>query len=89
MEKNLRKNETIEDGYIAELEYHLRDEIDHLIAGGESEEQVFKDALAGIGEANGIATDYHKIKTRRMSGWPPCQKKRYMPELLANHFKMV
>jgi len=86
---DLRKNEVLEDGYIAELESHLRDEIDHLIAGGKSEEQAFKDALVGIGETGRIAADYYKTKSRRMSGRPPWQKNRFMPELFANYFKIT
>ncbi len=87
--KTLWKNEALEDGYVAELESHLRDEIDHLIAGGKSETQAFTEAVAGIGETSRIASDYYKTKTRKISGQPPWQKKRFMPELLANYFKIT
>lgn len=87
--KELWKNEVLEDGYIAELESHLRDEIDHLTAYGKKEEQAFKEASAGIGETRRIASDYYKTSTRRLSGRPPWQKKRFMPELLANYFKIT
>jgi len=87
--KELWKNEALEDGYIAELESHLRDEIDFLTAGGKNEEQAFKEALVGLGETSRIASDYYKTTTRRISGRPPWQKKRFMPELLANYFKIT
>jgi putative ABC transport system permease protein len=87
--KALWKNEALEDGYVAELESHLRDEIGRLIASGKSEERAFKEASAGIGETNRIADDYYKTSTRRLSGRPPWKKKRFIPELLANYFKIT
>ena len=63
--KELWKNEALEDGYIAELESHLRDEIDFLTAAAKTEEQAFKEASAEIGETGRIATDYYKTKSRR------------------------
>jgi len=87
--KSLRKNEILEDGHIAELESHLREEIDHLIDGGISEKDAFRKASLGIGEPGRIASDYYKTTTRRKSGRPPWQKKRIMPELLANYFKIT
>jgi len=87
--KKLRKVEALEDGYIAELESHLRDEIDSLIQSGESEEEAFEKAIADIGLPNGIGEEFHKIHTRRHSGRPPWKPPRFMPELLWNYIKVA
>ena len=87
--KKLRKIEALEDGYIAELESHLRDEIDSLIQSGESEEEAFEKAIADIGLPNGIGEEFHKIHTRRHSGRPPWKPPRFMPELLWNYIKVA
>ncbi|MFC2168045.1 ABC transporter permease [Acidobacteriota bacterium] len=87
--KSLWKNEALEDGYIVELESHLRDEIDHLLKNGKTEEQAFKTALPAVGETGPIASDYYKTTTRKLSGRPPWQKNRFIPELLANYFKIT
>jgi putative ABC transport system permease protein len=87
--KKLRKDEALEDGYIAELESHLRDEIDSLIQSGESEEEAFEKAIADIGLPNGIGEEFHKIHTRRHSGRPPWKPPQFMPELLWNYVKVA
>ena len=87
--KGLRKIEALEDGYIAELESHLRDEIDSLILSGESEEEAFEKAIADIGKPNSIGEEFYKSHTRRLSGRAPWKPPRFMPELLWNYTKVA
>lgn len=88
-QKILRKNEALEDGYIAELESHLREEIDNLIRKGASGEEAFKAAVRNIGQAEIIGGEYYKTNTRRLSGSPPWESRRFMPALLWNYFKIA
>ena len=69
--KTLRKNEALEDGYIAELESHLRDEIDNQINLGASEEEAFRKAVKSVGQPESIGEEFYKTHTRRLSGRPP------------------
>jgi hypothetical protein len=80
--KTLRKNEAMENGYIAELESPLRDEIENQIEGGACREKAFVEAEKKIGLADGIGAEYFKTDTRHLSGSPPWKFPRFMPELL-------
>jgi len=87
--KELRKNEALEDGYITELESHLRDEIDSLIRSRISKEDAFDKAVAEIGKTDDIGTEFFKTHTRRLSGRPPWKPPRFMPELIWNYVKVT
>ena len=88
-QKTLRKNEAFEDGYIAELESHLRDEIDNQISLGLNEEQAFDKAVLIMGQAESIGAEFYKTHTRHLSGRPPWKPPRFMPELLWNYVKVA
>ena len=62
--REFRKQETVEDGFIAELESHLRDEIDGLKEKGLSDESAFKEAAARIGRPEAIGGESFKTKAR-------------------------
>ena len=62
--KEFLKQETVEDGFIAELESHLRDEIDGLKEKGLSDESAFNEAAARIGRPEAIGGDYWKTNAR-------------------------
>ncbi len=87
--KKLRKNEALEDGYIAELESHLRDEISNQLKLGASEEEAFKKASLIVGQPESIGEEFYKIHTLRLSGRPPWKPPRFMPELFWNYFKVA
>jgi len=87
--KGLRKNEALEDGYIAELESHLRDEIDDQIKLGTSEEEAFKKAVNSVGQPEGLGEEFYKTHTRRLSGRAPWKPPRLMPELIWNYLKIA
>jgi putative ABC transport system permease protein len=86
--KGLNANEALEDGDKEELESHLRDKIEFLVLQGSSEEEAFEDAIAKIGTAQVLGKEYYRETTRRLRGNPPWEQKRWMPNLLANYFKI-
>ncbi len=77
--KALRKNEAMEDGSIAELESHLRDEIERQINLGMDTKEAFETAINNMGSADGIGTEYHKSRL----------KQGFVPDLLWNYFKIA
>lgn len=86
--KLLRKNRTLEDGYIEELEQHLRDEIEKNITAGMSEAEAFNKAVENIGDVETINEDYFKSNTtNKVSGRPPWQSPKWMPTMLWNYYK--
>jgi putative ABC transport system permease protein len=87
--KKLRKIEALEDGYIAELESHLRDEINHQMKHGAKEEEAFRKAVQSVGQPESIGEEFYKTYTRRLSGRPPWKPPRFMPELLWNYVKVA
>jgi|GEM_PF-338341 len=85
--KLLRKNSALEDGYIEELESHLREEIDE--GRGLSEEEAFNAAVEKIGVAENVGEEYYKSDTTHISKRPPWQTNPYIPALLYNYFKLA
>ena len=87
--KELRKNEALEDGYMTELESHLRDEIENQLRQGKTEEEAFERALGTIGPADAIGGEYFKTDTRRLRGRPPWQSGSLTPDILWNQVKIA
>ena len=87
--KTLIKNEGLEDGYITELESHLRDEIENQMKLGANEEEAFRMAVKSVGQPESIGEEFYKTYTRRISGRPPWKPPRFMPELIWNYFKVA
>ncbi len=69
----------MEDGYLAELESHLRDEVDNQINLGLPLEEAFERAAQGLGSAAGIGIEYCKSQKRY----------GFMPDLIWNYFKIA
>jgi len=60
--RQLRANNAFEDGDIAELESHLREEINRLMATGLTEEEAFDQAEAAIGTINRLNEEWDKTR---------------------------
>jgi len=86
--KALRKSENLEDSDIAELESHLRDEIDHQVDKGLDEEAAFKEALRKSASAEILRQEYEKAKLyeRNHPFWHPS---RIMPSLIWSYVKIA
>ncbi|UCE42564.1 MAG: ABC transporter permease [Candidatus Aminicenantes bacterium] len=78
--KKLMKNASMEDGYIEEMESHLRDVIEDKIKLGMIDEQAFIASIKEMGYADPIGREYHKTDTRQP---------RFMPELFWNYVKVA
>lgn len=85
--KSLRKNQALEDGYMEELESHLRDKIDHLMEQGLSDKKAFTEAVEKIGDRDHIGEEYYKADTRKLSRRPPWKKELLPVALIPNYFK--
>ncbi len=87
--KTLRKNQAIEDGYMAELESHLRDEFERHTKKGIPDEEAFQKSLETIGHGDSIGAEYFKTDTRSLSGSPPWNASSAMPILVFNYLKIA
>jgi putative ABC transport system permease protein len=87
--KSLRRIESFEDGEVAELESHLRDEIDFLIQSGHPQDSAFEKAVSQIGFASDLAADGHNTHSLQPTGKPSWRQNRFMPALLSNYFKIT
>jgi len=87
--RQLRANPAFEDGDIAELESHLREEVERLKADGLTEEEAFQQASGKIGEPEIIGGELYKTRTTNIDATPPWQQKTWIPSLLPNHLKVA
>lgn len=78
--KELRRNRALEDGYIEEMESHLRDEIEDKIRKGIGKEEAFLMSVKEMGQADQIGSEYCKTDARRPL---------FMPELFWNYLKVA
>jgi ABC-type antimicrobial peptide transport system permease subunit len=87
--RDLHKQETLEDGTVADLESHLRDIIDALKSEGISDEEAFRQAVARVGEAESLASECGKVREYRLDLRSPWRPSRFMPALLGNYLKIA
>jgi putative ABC transport system permease protein len=86
---SLQKQESLEDGTIADLESHLRDIIDELTREGRSDEEAFREAAARVGGAEILAAECGKVREYRLDLRRPWRPTRFMPALLGSYFKIA
>ena len=85
--KTLISNPSLEPGFIAEIESHLRDRIDGFIARGRTPEQAFGESIKVLGESGIIGSEFHKVYTSRRGSRPSWQAPRFVPGLAWNYFR--
>lgn len=86
--RQLRNNPAFEDGDVAELESHLRDEIDRLMVMGISDEEAFQKASKEIGEPESIGDELYKTRTPNVVATPPWKQNPWIPSMLPNYVKV-
>ncbi len=88
--KSLRKNPSLEDGYIEEIEQHLRDSIEANLNMGIEEKAAFKEAVKIVGEGTQLSSEYYKsVTTNKFSARPSWQAPWWMPVMLWNYLKVA
>ncbi len=87
--KNLLKHDVFEDGLIADIELHLRDAYDAQRKEGLDEEAAFRMAVAQVGTADSIASEYDKNRLVKLNRRSPMRPARFMPALVWNYIKIV
>jgi putative ABC transport system permease protein len=87
--KDLLKHEAFEDGFIADIEFHLRDAYDAKRRAGHDEEASFRLAVAEVGTAGSIASEYNKNRIVKLDRHSPLRLGRFMPALVWNYIKVV
>lgn len=87
--RELRRNPAFEDGDIAELESHLRDEVDRLQEKDCSEEEAFRQAVQDLGKAERIAGELYKTRSEKTGGVPIHNTHSiWLTTLLPNYLKV-
>jgi putative ABC transport system permease protein len=86
--QDLAANPAMEDGYVAELEAHLRDRVEELSGEGVGAKEAFKRAAAALGGVDEAGTEFYKAHAARRSGRPPWQPPRFVPALVWNYLKL-
>lgn len=85
--KTLMSNPSLEPGFIAEIESHLRDRIDGLVARGRTPGQAFGESIKILGDSGVIGSEFHKVYTIRRGSRPSWQAPRFVPALAWNYFR--
>lgn len=85
--QGLAANQAMEEGYIAELESHLRDRVEELTSQGIAVEEAFRQGVEAMGKTEQIGGEFYKAHTVSQSGRPPWQPPRFVPALLWNYLK--
>ncbi len=86
--RQLRRSEALEDGMIAELEAHLKDEVEDLIEQGKSPQEAFQKATESVESAEVIGDEYYKTYARGLLLTPPGRMGRLSPALFLNAIKV-
>jgi putative ABC transport system permease protein len=87
--KDLVSNPSLEEGFIAELEGSLRDDIQGLVRQGLTEEVAFRQVATEMGRADDVGAEFHKAYTPRRSGRPSWQAPRFVPGLARDYVRVA
>ena len=87
--KSLRKSSSLEDGYIEELESHLREEINNEVENGKSEEEAFTLSVSKLGNTGQIADQYYKSDSVTFGGNANGESSRLTFTLWLNYVKIA
>jgi len=86
--RKLRRSEALEDGPVAELEAHVRDEIEDLIGRGKSPEAAFREVTGSVEAPDAIGAEYYKSDGRGLLAALPGRAIGYSPALFFNSVKV-
>ena len=80
---------SFEDGFIADMELHLREMYEVLIGEGLAEKEAFQRAVEQIGTPEHIAKEYEKNRELALDRRAPWRPARFVPALLWNYVKVA
>jgi putative ABC transport system permease protein len=87
--QKMTANPAMEEGYVAELEAHLRDRVEELTGQGFAIEDAFRQVVDAMGGVNETGAEFYKAHTVRRSGRPSWQPPRFVPALMWNYLKVA
>jgi putative ABC transport system permease protein len=87
--KSFHKYAVLEDGLIADIELHLRDEYATQRKMGLDEKAAFHAAVAQTGTAENISNEYYKNQLVKLNRRSPLHPARFMPSLAWNYIKIA
>ena len=85
--KSLYKHEVFEDGYIADIELHLRDAYQAQRESGLTDEEAFRQAINQLGTVESMAAEYKKNRMVMLNRRSPFRAARFMPAMAWNYMK--
>jgi hypothetical protein len=85
----LRRNSSIEDGDLAELESHLRDDISRRTAAGAGDEEAFRAALKESTPADILGAEFEKSRPRRGQRSASPKSWIFLSGLFPSYFKLA
>ena len=85
--RSLLKQDTFEDGLLADIELHLRDAYDEGRSAGLDEASAFRGAVSQVGPADRIASEHRKNREVGRNRRAPLRPGRFMPSLVWNYVK--
>jgi putative ABC transport system permease protein len=86
--RKMKRRGALEDGMIAELEAHVRDEVEDLAREGKSVEDAFYEVTASVESADVVGQEYHKTYARGYFASPLQQSGGFSPALFLNSVKV-
>jgi len=87
--RNFQKQAGFEDGLLADMELHLRDEYEAQRNGGLTDEEAFRVSAEQVGLAELIAAEYGKNVVVARNRRAPLHPARFMPSLAWNYLKIA
>ena len=85
--KSLQKFSVFEDGFMADIELHLRDVYEARRKEGLDEENAFRMAVEQVGSAESIASEYEKNRLVNLNRRSPLRPGRFMPAMVWSYLK--
>ena len=86
--RQMKRSGALEDGMIAELEAHLRDEVEDLVTQGKRPEEAFQQVTASVESADIVGQEYRKTYAQGLFVAPPQQSGGMSPALFVNSIKV-
>jgi putative ABC transport system permease protein len=86
--RKLRRSEALEDGTVAELEAHVKDEIADLIGRGKGSEEAFREVTGSVEAPDAIGAEYSKSDARGLLPLMPGRPTNFSPALFLNSIKV-